>query len=1642
MTEKFLLETHIEKIFQVILNSDSVEIMRIGLETLANRCIENPNVLFIIFKNLIDICKKGNLKIIEESKILIDSIFEELGENFLQKLFLADFLRSQLENLLEEDSIKEIKPCLMTINTDSTIIRTTKLEVLRFKSISTLDIRNIEKLYSNKTDEESIVNDESGAGAEIMNKDELDILFPSKDEFKMEIEKCLNTKNVSNNHRNNNIQQAKKKIIKISDFINSNIESVGVENYLTPEVNAKKRKLSENECIRSSDVIFTPFLSVVGELLELNLNSVWKVRLSAITLLNILEPYFDKVLFKYFKVFYSANKNNENGAFAIDEIVINELPVDKQIDEINFLIKENIITRIFINSLLDRVVDFNSEDHICIFKQLNLKLCHLIINTIPKTKVDELNTVVVTLLQNNSNDSDWQPIYSILTYIKFQTETFLSQTQKSQIFTLIERLFNLDSEEVLNLTTQILDNLINSQIDDNRMKTALVNIFPNYLRLIDRYDDIEVGVKYYFKCLLSFILFLKNKGLLAKFSNLIDVMEKDLIYYSLNKLTVVRIKYFEIINNLIDIPEFKFSNNFLENNILLAYQGLCIEENKDLLEIQQKFLVKIILVKGQIDFFMKNAKKLLKLMIKENLNDIKYFFIPQTDKYDLESLYTSFFVNNMQTEIIRKNFDRKIRYISSLMSLIIKQKIDFVKTLLSYFKIDLNNIVLSKRLLIFLRIYFIYLELIEQVPNKILILNDKLLNTICDSNSINELYIHLNKNEVETSIGVIFKLFLEFLNKLPNKCRELITEESASLENFSQKLYRDSVLNPQEIRKLLKSIYDKVKPFSEEIQHKLGIPLYENFKCFTEQITSLDNNFTTFKHLLRGYAGICIFLHSVYAGVKYEKVSIIAHPLLNCLKFNVKECKYFARYLIKLLYTVGIPDTVNKIIFKFLENSIDIYVQDFIKKDSFVKFLPVKYFFGEFSKFKKFDDIVRIFGEYKISLQSNASENPPISENKKLIILLYLMTFINNDIKCIGFDSFFKLVVSELKKETNESEINSLTKIISKILIEYKKVFFDLFEDNKIPAKNSNNNILKIFKAIFKELQESDNNSFIYSLLTLVEHLNHSELFQIQGTRFIFDILKFINDKDDAIRQLAVNMFSKSMKNLIMLKLDKNYENLFNSTEDEGSRFINNIFTGASNGTSNDIAKYMKMSEEHLRTYQLNGINWLRTLGSYGLGLALCDEMGLGKTIQTLACVIAESNLYRERSKAKPINLIICPNTLVLNWLQEYKKFFNTSEVSVFKFENEIKPGKNDKIEIYITSYEKVRDNTGIFSAVNFFYLVLDEAHIIKNPKTKLYNSIRSIRSERRVILTGTPIQNNVMELWSLFDFLMPGFLGSENDFEIKFHKKIHSNIKKLNLEEKLQEKIFQTSLHEIRRRIKPFILRRLKQDVLKELPEKIIQDYICEMTQVQKDLYAYWEQYYDKPETNKKNGKDKNNTKTSNSTLKTIDVLRKICNYPGLLAEERFLKENEVLRNINHDMLINPYNSGKLKSLEEILINLGFADEDLECYDNKVLIFSQYKSMVEMISAFIGKEFPHLGLLKLSSDVSADDRARLVNSFNSDPNIHILVLTTSIGGLGLSLTSANIVIMYDHDWNPMRDLQAMDRAHRIGQKKTVEVFR
>lgn len=447
--------------------------------------------------------------------------------------------------------------------------------------------------------------------------------------------------------------------------------------------------------------------------------------------------------------------------------------------------------------------------------------------------------------------------------------------------------------------------------------------------------------------------------------------------------------------------------------------------------------------------------------------------------------------------------------------------------------------------------------------------------------------------------------------------------------------------------------------------------------------------------------------------------------------------------------------------------------------------------------------------------------------------------------------------------------------------------------------------------------------------------------------------------------------------------------------------------------------------------------------------------MGLGKTLQTL-CIIATDHYFKKLEFEKGIStnlfpsLIVCPTTLISHWFSEMKHFFSDQIIKPvlyignqrfrylsiflisillkFSFREEIKNGV-----VLITSYNIVRSDIEILSSMNFNYCVLDEGHLIKNSKAKISQAVKKLKSNHRLILSGTPIQNNVLELWSLFDFLMPGFLGTENQFYHQFQKPIlamHSN--KATVEE---YKLGQIALDTLHKQVLPFILRRTKKDVLRELPPKIIQDYYCELSPIQKTLYEEVIKRQAKPDSNL-------------NIFQLLQLLIKVCNHPILVSNLNWLKEikaKEELDKIFQTIECAP----KLIALKDLLQACDIGIEKQESYlvntplPHKALIFAQHTKTLDCIEQFLFKlHLPNLSYLRLDGTVPLKNRFEIVQNFNQDLSIEVLLLTTKTGGLGLNLSAADTVIFIDHNWNPTVDLQAMDRAHRIGVQRIVNVYR
>jgi len=403
-----------------------------------------------------------------------------------------------------------------------------------------------------------------------------------------------------------------------------------------------------------------------------------------------------------------------------------------------------------------------------------------------------------------------------------------------------------------------------------------------------------------------------------------------------------------------------------------------------------------------------------------------------------------------------------------------------------------------------------------------------------------------------------------------------------------------------------------------------------------------------------------------------------------------------------------------------------------------------------------------------------------------------------------------------------------------------------------------------------------------------------------------------------------------------------------------------------------------------LRDYQRDSLNWFETLDYLGFGGILADEMGLGKTIQTISFL-----LKRENKKT----LIVTPTSLIHNWKSEFEKFAPSLKVGIIhglkKDRLNLIKNIND-YDVMITTYGSLRNDLDEYEKLQFDYCIIDEAQNIKNPMASVTDAVKSINAKNKFALSGTPIENNLVELWSIFDFIMPGYLYNLSKFNAVFIKD-------------------ESQLENLKRMIQPFILRRTKKEVIKELPPKIEKKYIVEMGKAQKNTYGIY------VENIKEKLKENENIKNKITVLSYLTKLRQLCLDPNVVIEDYKGK------------------SAKIETCLEIV------KERIE-ENNKILVFSQFTSVLKNLGKKLSKK--GISYYYLDGSTKAMDRTNLVNDFNNNDEVKVFLISLKAGGTGLNLTSANTVVHLDPWWNSSVENQASDRAHRIGQKQVVEVIK
>ena len=442
--------------------------------------------------------------------------------------------------------------------------------------------------------------------------------------------------------------------------------------------------------------------------------------------------------------------------------------------------------------------------------------------------------------------------------------------------------------------------------------------------------------------------------------------------------------------------------------------------------------------------------------------------------------------------------------------------------------------------------------------------------------------------------------------------------------------------------------------------------------------------------------------------------------------------------------------------------------------------------------------------------------------------------------------------------------------------------------------------------------------------------------------------------------------------------------------------FINDI-----KSNEDDIITPPQNLKATMRRYQEVGFKWLKTLDNYGLGGILADDMGLGKTLQVIALLLD----YNNNVKDKKTSIVVCPSSLALNWLSEINKFaptLNSCVISGTADERKQIINNLNQFDVIITSYDLLKRDVDVYKSLKyeFKFIIADEAQYIKNNNTQNFKAIKQIKAQTRFALTGTPIENSLAELWSIFDFTMPGYLYGYRQFKEIFETPIIKD------EDGYKTKKLKTL-------IEPFILRRIKEEVLTELPEKTVTVLNSEMEEEQQKIYMSYMAEAREEVANELsvNGFEKNQMKI----LALLMRLRQICCHPSLFVDN-YLE-----------------GSGKLNQCLEII-------KDAVQGNHKILLFSGYTSMFDIIEPELEKE--GIKFFKLTGQTKVSDRIKLVDEFNENNDIKVFLISLKAGGTGLNLIGADMVIHYDPWWNISAENQATDRTYRICQKRNVQVYK
>ena len=704
---------------------------------------------------------------------------------------------------------------------------------------------------------------------------------------------------------------------------------------------------------------------------------------------------------------------------------------------------------------------------------------------------------------------------------------------------------------------------------------------------------------------------------------------------------------------------------------------------------------------------------------------------------------------------------------------------------------------------------------------------------------------------------------------------------------------------------------------------------------------------------------------------KNNKIYILDDKLINIIQ-QMKKHEITALQLKEEQLTLFAEN-----IMPIVKNNITIE-EDIKEKIEIIDPIPKLYFDLK-------DDIITCDIKFKYKEEINYFDNINILRNKEF------EKNIINEIKSYKFE----------QKENNFQlkNINDIGNFIENQLIEISKKYevyttknldeTKILKKNKIEAQFSigQDNILS-YSFDLGEISNKDLEKIFTSIHENKKYykLKNGNILNLEEKKELQQLENLMNDMD-----INYNNLSNTIPKYRAIYLDSLKEYKFLKTNNLFKEFIKNF-----KNYKNTEPYISPKDKEILRDYQLIGVKWLYNIYKCDLGCILADEMGLGKSIQTICFIKA---LLHENKNQK--FLIVSPTSLIYNWQKEFEKFAPNIKYQVIA-ESKTKRKElldNNETNVIITTYGLLKQDFEEYQKKQFEVIIIDEAQNIKNPKTAISQTVKKINSKTKIALTGTPIENSVIELWSIFEFIMPGYFTSLTKFQTKY-----------NIKEFTDEKI--EILNNLNKQISPFILRRKKQDVAKELPKKIENNIYLDMYPEQKKVYVA--QLQKTKEEMQELIKTEGFLKARFKILQLLTKLRQICIDPKIVFD------NYKNESIKIDELTN--------IVQKIVDN-----------NHKILIFTSFKTALNIVKEKL--ESNNITTYTIDGSVSSKKRMELVNQFNTD-DTNVFLIMLKAGGTGLNLTSADVVIHLDLWWNPQVENQATDRAHRIGQKNNVEVIK